>query len=97
MRKSANEETTARMHSKEGRRRTKWRRPTEHFGTKQDASASSKAESLVVKTGRKSPRRRAPNTQSAFGFQEEAHELVHALESWSDTITQYWVSVGRKS
>ena len=34
-----------------------------HCGTKQDASVSSKAESLVVKTDRKPPRRHAPNMQ----------------------------------
>ena len=32
---------------------------------------------------------------SAVGFQEEAEELGHALETWSDTAAQYWVSVGR--
>ena len=34
---------------------------------------------------------------SAVGFQEEADELGHALDTWSDTTTQNWVSAGRKS
>ena len=34
---------------------------------------------------------------SAVGFQEETDELGHALETWSDTTAQYWVSFGRKS
>ena len=33
---------------------------------------------------------------SAVGFLEEADELGDALETWSDTAAQYWVSVGRK-
>ena len=31
----------------------------------------------------------------ACGFLEEADELGHALETWSDATTQYWVKVGR--
>ena len=34
---------------------------------------------------------------SACGFLEEADELGHALETWSDTTTQYWEKVGRMS
>ena len=34
---------------------------------------------------------------SACGFLEEADELGHALETWSDATTQYWVKVGRMS
>ena len=34
---------------------------------------------------------------SAVGFLEEPDELDHALETWSDTPAQYWVSVGRNS
>ena len=31
----------------------------------------------------------------ACGFLEEADELGHALETWSDAMNQYWVQVGR--
>ena len=31
----------------------------------------------------------------ACGFLEEADELGHALETWSDATTQYWEKVGR--
>ena len=31
----------------------------------------------------------------ACGFLEEADELGHALETWSDATNQYWVKVGR--
>ena len=31
----------------------------------------------------------------ACGFLEEAHELGHALETWSDATNQYWVKAGR--
>ena len=34
---------------------------------------------------------------SAVGFQEEADEFGHALETWSDATTEHWVSFGRKS
>ena len=34
---------------------------------------------------------------SACGCLEEADELGHASETWSDATTQYWVKVGRKS
>ena len=34
---------------------------------------------------------------SACDFLEEADELGHALETWSDATTQYWVKVGRIS
>ena len=33
----------------------------------------------------------------ACGFLEEADELDHALETWSDATTQYWVKLGRMS
>ena len=68
------------MHSTKDRNRTKLKKPTQHSGTKQDASVS-----LTAKT------------RCAVGFQEEADELGHALETWSDTTAQYWVGVGRKS
>ena len=32
---------------------------------------------------------------SACGFLEEADESGHALETWVDATTQYWVKVGR--
>ena len=31
----------------------------------------------------------------AYGFLEEADELGHALETWSDATNQHWVKVGR--
>ena len=33
---------------------------------------------------------------NAVGFLEEANELGHALETWSDTAARYWAGVGRQ-
>ena len=33
---------------------------------------------------------------NAVGFLEEADELGHAFETWSDTAAQYWARVGRQ-
>ena len=68
--------------------RTTLRKPTQHFGTKHEASVLSKARSLAVDRDRKVPKRHATNM-------EEADEWGHALETWSDATTPYWV--GRKS
>ena len=38
-----------------------------------------------------------PNAQAQLVSRTEVDEFGHALGTWSDTTTQYWVSVGRKS
>ena len=80
--KSANEDTTARMHSTKARIRTKLKKPTQHSGTQQDASVSSTAKTCLVKTDRK------PSRRQCSWPQEETDVLG---------LRQYWVSVGRKS
>ena len=94
MERSASEVATTRTHSKD-RTRTTLKKPTQHFGTKQDAIVFSKARSLAVKTDRKTPKQHAPNMQARVVFLKEADELGHALETRSDATTPHWVKVGR--
>ena len=94
---SANGKVTARMHSKKDRIRIKLRKPTQHFGTKQDSSVYSKAKMPRCQDGQEAAKAAISQYARAVGFQEEADELGHALETWSDTAAQYWTSVGRKS
>ena len=92
---SANGKVTARMHSKKDRIRIKLRKPTQHFGTKQDSSVYSKAKMPRCQDGQEAAKAAISQYARAVGFQEEADELGHALETWSDTAAQYWTSVGR--
>ena len=61
--KISKQTATIRTHSKD-RTRTTLRKPTQHFGTKQDAIVCSKARSLAVKTDRKTPKQHAPSMQT---------------------------------
>ena len=47
--------------------------------------------------GQEAPTAAFSQYASAVGFQEEAEELGHALKTWSDATTQYWLSFGQKS
>ena len=71
--------------------------PTQHSGTKQDASVSSTGKSRVVRDGQEDAATACSLYESAVGFHEDANELGHALETWSDIAAQYCVSVWRKS
>ena len=46
--------------------------------------------------GQESAKMACSQNASAVGFLEQADELGHALDTWSDTAAQYWVSAGRK-
>ena len=85
------------MHSKKDRIRTKLRKPTQHFGTKQDSSVYSKEKKPRRQDGQDAAKAACSQYASADGFQEGTDELGHASETWSDTSVQYWMSVGRKS
>ena len=85
------------MHSKKDRIRTKLRKPTQHFGTKQDSSVCSKEKKPRCQDGQEPAKAACSQYASAAGFQEATDELGHALETWSDTSVKYWMSVGRKS
>ena len=79
--KSANEVITARMHSKKDRRRTKLRKPTQHFEDEARLKCVFEGKKPRCQDGQEVAEAACSQCASAVGFQEEAVELGHALET----------------
>ena len=90
--KPANEETTARMQSHVGQEpnQTEEADPTLWDEARRQCVFDGKKPRC--QNGQEDAKAACSQHASAVGSQEEADELDHALETWSDTTTQYWVS-----